>query len=95
MPTTKVLPCGSFKAIPLQIGKRLDHCCGSTENVLFSTSPASPLLTDFYLYSGFRQECTQASLFHPSLIMSFIIDDTIARQLSGIYTLSATRVLLI
>ena len=84
MPTTKVLPCGSFKAIPLQIGKRPDHCCGSTENVPLSTSPALSLLTDFYLYSGFRQECTQARLFHPRLIAAFIVDNPTALRLSMI-----------
>ena len=95
MPTTKVLPCGSFKAIPLQIGKRPDHCCGSTENVLLSTSPALSLLTDFYLSSWFRQECTQARLFHPRLIASFIDYNPTALQLSMISNPSVMQDLLI
>ena len=65
MLTTKVLPFGSLKAVPSQIGKRLDRCCGSTENVFLTTFLASLLLTDFRLHSGFRKECTQVRLFHP------------------------------
>jgi len=91
MLTTKVLPCGSLKAIPSQIGKRLDHCCGSMENVLLSTSPASLLLTDIRLHSRFWQECTQARLFRPRLIMTFIIDNPTARRLSRISNPSATQ----
>ena len=88
---TKALPYGSFKAIPSQIGSHLDHCCGSTENVRLSTSPTSPLLTDFYLHSRFWQECTQVRLFRPGLVMVIIVDNSTARQLSRISNLSATQ----
>jgi len=91
MLTTKVLPCGSFKAIPSQIGKRLDHCYGSTENVPLSTSAALPLLTDFRLHSGFRQECAQVRRFRPRLVMAFIIDNPTVRRLSRISSPSATE----
>ena len=87
----KALPCGSFKAIPSQIGNHLDHCCGSTENVRLSTSPSSLLLTDFHLRSGFRKECTQVRVFRPRLIMVFIIDNPLARPLSRILSPSATQ----
>ena len=95
MLTTKALPCGSFKAAPSQIGKPLDHYCGSTENVLLSPSAASLLLTDFYLPSRFWKECAQVRLFRPRLIMAFSIDDPIARPLSRILSPSATQDLLI
>ena len=90
MLTTKVLPCGSFKAVPSQVGKRLGHCCGSTENVSLSTSPASLLLTDFHIHSRFRQECSQVRVFRPRLIMTFIIDDPTALRLFRISSPSAT-----
>ena len=61
------------------------------ENVLLSTSPASLLLTDFRLHSRFWQECTQARLFCPRLILTFIIDNLIARRLSRISDPSATQ----
>ena len=88
---TKVLPCGSFKAIPSQIGSHLGHCCGSTENVRPSTSTASPLLTNFQLRSRFREECHQVRLFRPRLIMTFIVYNPTARQLSRISNPSATK----
>ena len=84
MLTTKVLPCGSFKAVPSQIGKHRDHCCGSTENVLLSPLAASPLLTDFYLHSGFWKECTQARLFRSKFTMILNIDSTTAHRSSRI-----------
>ena len=95
MLTTKVLPCGSFMVIPSQIGKPLDRCCGSTENVLLSTSAALPLLTDFRLHSGFRQECAQVRRFRPRLVMAFIIYNPTVRRLSRISSPSATQDLLI
>jgi len=91
MLTTKVLPYGSFKAVPSQIGKRLGHCCGSTENVRLSTSPALLLLTDFHLHSRFRQECYQVRVFRPRLIMAFIIDNPAARPLSRISSPSVAQ----
>src|SRR5712691_7499765 len=89
--TTRVRLCGSLKVLPSKIGKHLDHCCGSTENVLLSTSAASPLLTDFRFHSGFRQECTQARLFRPRLIMAFLIDTPTVRRLSRTSNPSATQ----
>ena len=68
MPTTKVLPCGSLEAMPSEIGRHMDHSCGSTENVVLSPSVVWTLLTDFYLRSGFWKECTQARFFRPNLL---------------------------
>ena len=91
MLTTKVLPCGSLKAVPSRIGKHRDHCCGSTENVHLSPSAASLLLTDFRIHSRFRQECTQARPFRLRLIRTFMADDPTARRLSTISNPSATQ----
>ena len=92
MPTTKVLRCGSPKAIPSKIGRHLGHCCGSTENVLLLfPSASSPLLTGFSLYSRFWEECTQARLFRPKFIMAFLIDNPTARPLSIISNPFATQ----
>ena len=84
MPTTKVLPCGLLKAMPSNIGSRPDHSCGSTENVLLSPLAASPLLTDFYLHSGFWEECTQARLFRSKFIMTLNIDSPAVHRSSRI-----------
>ena len=85
MPITKVLPCGSLKAMPSKIGRHLGHYCGSTENVvLFSPSAASPSLIVFHLHSRFRQECTQVRLFCPKLIMTLNVDPRTARRSSRI-----------
>ena len=85
MPITKVLPCGSLKAMTSTSGRHMGHYCGSTENVRFSPSAVSPSLTVLCLHSRFRQECTQARLFCPKFIfMTLIIDHRTARRSSTI-----------
>ena len=64
---------------------------GKRTSFYSSTSPASFLLTDFHLHSRFRQECSQARLFRPGLIMAFIADNPTVLQLSRISSLSAMQ----
>jgi len=91
MLTTKAPPCGLPKAILSKIGKRLGHCYGSTENVLPLPSVTSPLLTEFRSYSRLREECSQARLFLPKLVVVFIIYHPIVPRLLRISKRSPTQ----
>ena len=58
---------------------------------LFCLSAPLLLPTDFRLYSGFRQKCTQARLFRPDFIMAYLADNPTARPLSIILSPPATQ----